>query len=210
MRYLALPLALLFAGCNATSGDAQHGSMTNFDVALAPLSAEASADPAARAEAAEQAMRAAMVTTAALNDAVSWEEASERAKNALAANPDIRTDVLAPTLSAALLGRWLLPATTPEMKREAAHQATVLIDNRSPELALIAQALEDARSEIPPDMLKDLASRGAELARAVVERQAECDDCDPRVFELNSELRVRKEAQQPTALERLEALASSG
>lgn len=212
MRLLLATLVAMSAiGCSDTSTD---GILTpaaegpSFSVKLAPLSPEVAADSIARQRAAVSAAQASRIAHEVIIPATSWQQARQQADAQTAAHPEIARDVLDQTFGAAMLTYHVLPASSPELQREAAHYAEVLIDRNSPEVILIADAIEQARPVLTPQRRAVLALQGSELAQAQLQRTLHCGDCSRAEIQemLGASPRSDAAGKDMDALRRLEAL----
>lgn len=176
MKRLHLFLLVAAVGCSTQS---EHETQpVSFAVQLAPLSPEEVADDSARLAALNSAMEASRIVGEALDRSATWRDAVQNTSALAAAHSEIRADVLQQTISATLLSKFLLPASTSAEKREAVRQAELLIEAESPESTLIANALESGREVVPTSELAALAERALATAEATSRSRAGCDGCD--------------------------------
>ena len=186
MRHIILFTAALLVGCSEGSAPLDTRP-AHEEIRLAPLSSEVAADPALRARAAQDAFGAFVLVSQAADKAVTWNEAVALVDAAVASS-DVSEPVLQEVAAATLLSRFLLPATTTDMKREAIRRADVLLRAGSPERALVKRAVEDGRDVMsePQRMFYDLWVAGParetmirELGDAAASSPSEGDTTTP-------------------------------
>ena len=201
-----LLLGLLFlVACTEAPTTSEPVSELPLRVELAPLPSHVLADADLAQQASDDALASIKIAGRVIDNANGWQEAVAMADSELAKNTEIDAGVLSQTLATVLLEHRLLPAPSAEMKREAFRQAESLVRYGSPELELVAQAVEASEDVVPRLKREVVAGVAVSIAREVIHRHDENGVGSAPTP--GQPLAVSPAARARAALSRLEAVA---